>query len=125
MNRPDPEGVESARAMKIAIDDAKINPAQIGYIAYHGSSTQLNEKSETNAVKKALGSAAYQVPGSSIKSMIGHPLGPAGAMQSVAALMALERGVLPPTINYEFPDPDCDLDYIPNVARKKKLSMPW
>jgi len=121
MNRPDPEGVESARAMKMAIDEAQINPAQMGYIAYHGSSTQLNEKSETNAVKKAFGKAAYHVPGSSIKSMIGHALGPAGAMQSVAALMALERGVLPPTINYEFPDPDCDLDYIPNVARKKQI----
>jgi len=121
MNRPDPEGVESARAMKMAIEEAQIKPAQVGYIAYHGSSTQLNEKSETNAVKKAFGSAAYQVPGSSIKSMVGHALGPAGAMQSVAALMALEQGVLPPTINYEFPDPDCDLDYIPNVARKKEI----
>lgn len=121
MNRPDPEGVESARAMKMAIEEAQIKPAQVGYIAYHGSSTQLNEKSETNAVKKAFGKAAYQVPGSSIKSMVGHALGPAGAMQSVAALMALEQGVLPPTINYEFPDPDCDLDYIPNVARKKEI----
>jgi 3-oxoacyl-[acyl-carrier-protein] synthase II len=121
MNRPDPEGAESARAMKMAIEEAQIKPEQIGYIAYHGSSTQLNEKSETNAVKKAFGRAAYQVPGSSIKSMIGHPLGPAGAMQSVAALMALEHGILPPTINYEFPDPDCDLDYIPNVARKKEI----
>jgi 3-oxoacyl-[acyl-carrier-protein] synthase II len=121
MNRPDPEGVESAKAIRLAIDEAGIVPEELGYIAYHGSSTQLNEKSETNAVKKALGKSAYRVPGSSIKSMIGHPLGSAGALQAVAAVMALQSGWLPPTINYEFPDPDCDLDYIPNVARKKDI----
>ena len=98
-----------------------MTPAQIGYINAHGTATQLNEKFETMAIKKALGDVAYDVPVSSTKSMTGHLLGAAGALEAIFCLKALETGCLPPTINLEHPDPDCDLDNIPNVARSKKI----
>ncbi len=114
-------GTGAARAMSNALRRAGLTPAQIGYINAHGTGTQLNEKFETMAIKKALGDVAYDVPVSSTKSMTGHLLGAAGALEAIFCLKALETGCLPPTRNLEHPDPDCDLDNIPNVARSKKI----
>ncbi|HST03727.1 MAG TPA: beta-ketoacyl-ACP synthase II [Chloroflexia bacterium] len=110
-------GLGAARAMTIALDSAGLAPQDIGYINAHGTGTPLNEKYETMAIKAAFGDYAYKVPVSSTKSMTGHMLGAAGAMEAVFCIKALETGILPPTINQEVPDPDCDLDNIPNVAR--------
>ncbi len=110
-------GLGAARAMTIALDNAGLKPQDIGYINAHGTGTPLNEKYETMAIKAAFGDYAYKVPISSTKSMTGHMLGAAGAMEAVFCVKALETGILPPTINQEVPDPDCDLDNIPNVAR--------
>jgi 3-oxoacyl-[acyl-carrier-protein] synthase II len=114
-------GVGAARAMSNALRKAGLTPAQIGYINAHGTGTPLNEKYETMAIKRALGDVAYDVPVSSTKSMTGHLLGAAGALEAIFCLKALETGCLPPTINLEHPDPDCDLDNIPNVARPKRI----
>ncbi|MHB9155829.1 MAG: beta-ketoacyl-ACP synthase II [Endomicrobiales bacterium] len=123
MTAPAPDGEQSARAMRQAMSDAGITPEQVDYLQCHGSSTQLNEKTETMAIKKAFGSHAYTLPVSSLKSMIGHPLGAAGAFQTITNCLALENGIIPPTINYEYPDPECDLDCVPNVARTKALRI--
>jgi 3-oxoacyl-[acyl-carrier-protein] synthase II len=112
--RLDPRGEEPARAMALAIQDAGIAKEDIGYLALHGTSTLLNDKIETVAVKLCFGSRAYEIPMSSIKSMIGHPQGASGAAGIASSIMALNDGMLPPTINYEEADPDCDLNYIPN-----------
>ena len=103
--------------MQLALDDAGLKPADIGYINAHGTSTQLNDKSETLAVKKVFGEQAYQVPISSTKSVTGHLLGASGSLEAVICAKVLNEKMLPPTMNYEFPDPECDLDYVPNVAR--------
>src|ERR1700756_5476962 len=95
-------------------------PSAIGYINAHGTSTQVNDKGETLAVKKIFGEGAYTVPISSSKSMLGHLIAAAGAVELILSVQALRTGVLPPTINYEVPDPECDLDYVPNTAREKK-----
>lgn len=123
MTAPEPAGIQSARAMQMAIKDAGVRPEEIDYLHAHGSSTPLNEKAETLAVKKAFGEYAYKLPVSSIKSMIGHPLGAAGAFQTITNCLAIENGIIPPTINYETPDPECDLDCVPNKARSKNLSI--
>jgi 3-oxoacyl-[acyl-carrier-protein] synthase II len=115
---PSPGGEGATRAMKMAIKRAGIEPNQVGYINAHGTSTELNDKTETLAIKSAFGEHAYNVPISSTKSMIGHMLGAAGAIEAIICLKAMQEGVAPPTINYEVPDPECDLDYVPNVARK-------
>jgi 3-oxoacyl-[acyl-carrier-protein] synthase II len=116
--RLDESGDEPARAMALAMDEARIPPEGIDYIAYHGTSTDLNDRVETRAVRKAFGPAADRLAGSSIKSMIGHPQGACGAAGVAATLLAMRDGYLPPTINLEDPDPACDLDYVPNVARE-------
>jgi 3-oxoacyl-[acyl-carrier-protein] synthase II len=118
MVMPDPEGEGAVRAMQSAIADAGIAPEEIGYINAHGTSTPLNDATETKAIKRLLGDHAYKVPISSTKSMIGHLLGAAGAVEAVACIMSLREGIVHPTINYTTPDPACDLDYVPNQARK-------
>jgi 3-oxoacyl-[acyl-carrier-protein] synthase II len=123
MVQPAPEGAGAARAMKLALQDAGIEPSEVGYINAHGTSTQLNEKLETAAVKGAFGDHAHRVPMSSTKSMTGHLLGAAGALEAVITLQAVAAGVLPPTINQETPDPDCNLDVIPNEARKVDVEI--
>jgi len=114
---PDETGSGAIRVMERAINDAGIEPAQIGYINAHGTSTPYNDKFETLAIKKVFGENAYNIPVSSTKSMTGHALGAAGGLEAVFSVMVLNENKLPPTINYEVPDPDCDLDYIPNAAR--------
>jgi 3-oxoacyl-(acyl-carrier-protein) synthase len=101
---------------------AAINPEEIDYVNAHGSGTKQNDRHETNAYKKTLGEHAYKVPISSIKSMIGHSLGAIGSVEMAACALAIDRGVVPPTANWENPDPECDLDYTPNVARRKPIN---
>ncbi|MDD5155401.1 MAG: beta-ketoacyl-ACP synthase II [Candidatus Omnitrophica bacterium] len=120
---PDPEGHGPARAMSEAMRDAGLNPEEVDYINAHGTSTKLNDKIETLAIKKALGEHAKKVMISSTKSMTGHLLGAAGGVEFVVCSLAIRDGVVPPTINYEYPDPDCDLDYVPNTARKAQVEV--
>jgi len=115
---PQETGEGAARAMRLALAQAKLEPQALGYLNAHGTSTQLNDKSETAAIKQVFGPAAFQVPISSTKSMTGHLLGAAGALEAIVCVKALQNGLLPPTINYETPDPACDLDYVPNAARR-------
>jgi 3-oxoacyl-[acyl-carrier-protein] synthase II len=116
-----PEGRGAIACIKAALNDSRLNAAAIGYINAHGTSTQVNDRVESLAIKHVLGEDAYQAPVSSSKSMLGHLIAAAGAVELIISTMAIRRGVLPPTINYEHPDPECDLDYIPNVAREKKV----
>ncbi len=118
ISAPEPEGTEAARAIRIALEDAGISPDRVDYINAHGTSTELNDKIETMAIKKVFGDHAYKVPVSSIKSMIGHSLGAAGALEAIACALSVSTDWVPPTINYEQPDPECDLDYVPNQARQ-------
>lgn len=111
-------GEEPARAIRIAVDEAGIEPEQVDYISYHGTSTELNDRIETRATKLAFGKHAGRLPGSSLKSMIGHPQGACGAAGVAATLLAMRDGVAPPTINLDVADPECDLDYIPDAGRK-------
>ncbi len=115
---PCADGEGAQRAMRWAIEDAGIEPEDIDYINAHGTSTPTNDVTETIAIKGVFGERAYQIPVSSTKSMIGHTLGASGAIESIASIKALQTGILPPTINYETPDPECDLDYVPNEARR-------
>jgi len=103
--------------MRWALEDAGVSPSEIDYINAHGPGTVVGDKTETKAIKTLFGDHAYQVPISSTKSMIGHALGGAGAVEAMACVKTITEGVIHPTINYEVPDPDCDLDYVPNVAR--------
>jgi len=118
MTAPDPEGDGATRAMQLALNDAGIAPSAIGYINAHGTSTPYNDKFETIAIKRVFGDDARRLAVSSTKSMTGHLLGAAGGIEAVATVLALHHGLLPPTINYETPDPECDLDYVPNQARR-------
>jgi len=123
VTQPHPEGEGAARAMKWAIQDAGIAPTDVEYINAHGTSTPLNDKFETVAIKKMFGDHAYDLTVSSTKSMTGHLLGAAGGIESAFAVLALDEEALPPTINLNDPDPDCDLDYVPNVAVKKRVDV--
>ena len=118
---PAPEGEGAQRCMKLALKDAGLAPSQIGYINAHGTSTKMNDANETLAIKKVFGGAARKVMVSSTKSMTGHMLGAAGGVETAFCALALARGVIPPTINYTTPDPDCDLDYVPNTARETRV----
>ncbi len=120
---PAPHGVGAARAIQKTLQNCKIDPARVGYIVAHGTGTPLNDQAETEAIKTAFGNQAYNIPISSPKSMVGHLLGGAGAISALAAVLAIRDGILPPTINLDHPDPDCDLDYIPNQARRGKIEL--
>jgi 3-oxoacyl-[acyl-carrier-protein] synthase II len=118
---PDENGVGSARAMELAMLTARLNPEDIGYINAHGTATPLNDISETQAIKSAFGNIAYNIPVSSTKSMTGHMMGATGALEAIFCIQAVREGILPPTINYQTPDPRCDLDYVPNEARRVEI----
>jgi 3-oxoacyl-[acyl-carrier-protein] synthase II len=118
MTAPDPEGDGATRAMQLALADAGVEPNAVGYVNAHGTSTPYNDKFETLAIKRVFGDHARRLAVSSTKSMTGHLLGAAGGIEAIATTLALHHGLLPPTINYDTPDPDCDLDYVPNQARK-------
>jgi 3-oxoacyl-[acyl-carrier-protein] synthase II len=117
ITHPLPSGEQARKAIQLALRDADVEPVGIDYINAHGSSTPLNDKIETKIIKEVFGEYAYRIPISSIKSMIGHPLGAAGSIEAVASALTIRHQFMPPTINYEFPDPECDLDYIPNKGR--------
>jgi len=121
--RLEENGVEPARAMTLAMQDAGIGPEEVGYVNLHGTSTQLNDRIETQAVKLAFGDHARSIPMSATKSQIGHPQGAAGAAGIGAALLAMNKGVIAPTINLDEPDPVCDLDYVPNIARDQDVNI--
>ncbi len=123
MTAPDPEGDGAARCMAEALRDAEIAPTEVGYINAHGTSTPYNDKFETMAIKRVFGQHALRLAVSSTKSMIGHLLGAAGGVEAIATILAIHHGLLPPTINYETPDPECDLDYVPNQARKQEVEI--
>jgi len=123
MTAPDPDGDGAARAMRAALRDARLAPTEVGYINAHGTSTPYNDKFETQAIKRVFGEHAARLAVSSTKSMTGHLLGAAGGIEAIATLLAIYNGLLPPTINYETPDPECDLDYVPNHARKQEVEV--
>ena len=114
---PETDGLSFVRAVEMALHEAGVGPDEIDYINAHGTSTKLNDPIETRAIKEALGKRAYEVPISSTKSMIGHLLGAAGGVETIATILTIRDGLVHPTINYEFPDPECDLDYVPNTMR--------
>ena len=120
---PDPEGIGAAGCMRLALDDAGISIDKVDYINAHGTSTVLNDLSETQAIKSVFGERSYQIPISSNKSMLGHMWAGAGVTEAIFSLMTIIQGIIPPTINYETPDPECDLDYVPNTARKAEVNI--
>jgi len=123
ISAPEPSGRGAARAMQRAIADAHLEPEQVQYVAAHGTSTPLNDATETRAIRAAFGEHAERLAVSSNKSMLGHTLGAAGAMSALAAVLAIRDGVIPPTINLDTPDPECNLDYVPNVARQARVDV--
>jgi len=122
VTQPSEDGEGAARAIQVALDKAGLDTAEIDYINAHGTSTPLNDKVETKAIKTVFGSSAYRIPISSTKSMLGHLIGAAGAVEAAICTMVIRNGVIPPTINLTHPDPDCDLDYVPNIARRAKVT---
>ena len=123
MTAPDPDGDGAVRAMTGALRDGGIRPEDVGYVNAHGTSTPYNDRTETLAIKQVFGDHARRLAVSSTKSMTGHLLGAAGGIEAIVTVLALQQGILPPTINYEKPDPECDLDYVPNVARKAEVEL--
>jgi len=123
MTAPRPEGEGASRCMQMAMKHAKIDPSEVNYINAHGTSTPIGDICETKAIKDAFGAAAYKVPVSSTKSMTGHLLGAAGGIELAACALAIKYGVIPPTINLDNPDPECDLDYVPHTARETKVKI--
>jgi len=122
ITQPDEDGAGAAKAMQMALNRAGLAPTEIDYINAHGTSTPLNDKTETMAIKSVFGDYAYRVAISSTKSMVGHLIGTAGAFESAVCILTIQHGIIPPTINLTHPDPECDLDYVPNVARKAKVN---
>ena len=120
---PDEQGRGGAKAIQLAMRSAGANPDEVGYISAHGTATQLNDVSETRAIKAAFGQTANQIPISSTKSMTGHMMGATGALEAIFCVQAIRQGILPPTIHYQTPDPECDLDYIPNDAREASVTL--
>ncbi len=118
---PSPEGKAQTRAVRMALADAKMDPNEVDYVNAHGTSTAVNDKAETLVIKNVLGDRAKKIPVSSTKSMTGHLLGAAGGVELIATILSMQKGIVHPTINYETPDPDCDLDYVPNTAREWKV----
>ena len=121
ITQPAQDGAGGAKAMNMALRKAGLTPKDIDYINAHGTSTTLNDKCETMAIKAVFGEDAYRIPVSSTKSMMGHLIGAAGAIEAIVCILAIQHGIIPPTINLESPDPDCDLDYVPNVARQQRV----
>jgi 3-oxoacyl-[acyl-carrier-protein] synthase II len=119
----EPDWQNQARCLKLALDDAAISPSDVDYINAHGTSTVVNDVSETKAIKSALGEHSKKVPISSNKSMFGHLLGAAGAVEAIFTVLTIRDGIMPPTINYDTPDPECDLDYVPNIAREGQVNV--
>ena len=123
LTAPEPEGRLQARAMELALIYGGIEKEDVDYINAHGTSTPLNDAVETKAIKALFGNLAYKIPVSSNKSMIGHTLGAAGGIELIATALTIKEGIIPPTINYEYPDPECDLDYVPDIKREKEVSV--
>jgi len=122
ITQPLPNGVGAAKALNIALKKAGVRPDEVDYINAHGTATQLNDAAETHAIKNVFGELAYSIPASAIKSMTGHLLGASGALEAVISILAINNGIIPPTINLNNPDPECDLDYVPNKARKAEVN---
>ena len=118
---PAPGGEGAVRSMQLALKDADLSPESVDYINSHGTSTDLGDLTECQAIKAVFGEHAYKIPVNSTKSMVGHLLGAAGAVELIAAIKSMEEGILHPTINYEFPDPECDLDFVPNQKRSTHI----
>ena len=123
LTEPDPEGRALGKAIRDALQMGGVHPEEIDYINPHGTSTQLNDKVETRVIRNVFEKQAYRIPISSTKSITGHLMGAAGGVEAIATLLTIEKGIIHPTLNYEFPDPDCDLDYVPNEARKKEVKI--
>ena len=123
MAQPEPEAIGVAEMMRAALRRAEIEPERVGYVNAHGTSTPLGDAAETRAIKQVFGDHAYDLAVSSTKSMTGHCFGAAGAIEAMMCVLAIHDGVLPPTINYEHPDPECDLDYVPNEAREAQVDV--
>lgn len=123
MTAPEPEGVGAITSMRLALEAAGLNPEDVDYINAHGTSTPMGDAAETRAIKQVFGGHAYGLAVSSVKSMTGHLLGAAGGVEAVATVLTIYHGLIPPTVNYDEPDPDCDLDYVPNKARQAEVSV--
>jgi len=123
LTEPDPDGRALSKAIQCALQMEGVRPNEVDYINPHGTSTLLNDKGETKVIKDVFGKEAYQIPVSSTKSITGHLMGAAGGVEAISVLLSIETGMIHPTLNYEFPDPDCDLDYVPNEARKKDVRI--
>jgi 3-oxoacyl-[acyl-carrier-protein] synthase II len=123
MCQPDPGGEQAVRSLQMALAKSGIRPEQVDYLNAHGTSTPLGDRAETTVVKRVFGDHAYNLPVSSIKSSIGHMQGACGSVELGACCMAIRDNIIPPTINYEFPDPECDLDWVPNVARHRRVNV--
>ena len=122
ITQPSPNGEGATKALNLALKRAEISPSEVDYINAHGSATQLNDKTETHAIKSAFGESAYRIPISASKSMTGHLLGAAGALEAIVCIMTINEGILTPTLNLAYPDPECDLDYVPNKARSGEIT---
>ena len=123
MTAAHPEGQGAVRAMRMALEQSGITPEDVDYISAHGTGTPTNDRLETIAVKRTFGSQAYKIPISSVKSMLGHTMGAASAIEAAVCALTIERGEIPPTMNWHEQDPECDLDYVPNVARRHKVRV--